>query len=41
MLPGLFEFGEDQKAPADVQINRLNDQVLVHYYTSEWKREER
>lgn len=42
VLPGLFEFGEDQKAPAGkVAVNELGDQVLVHYYTTEWKREER
>jgi spermidine synthase len=42
VLPGLFEFAEDQKSPAlTVAINELGDQVLVHYYESEWKREER
>jgi spermidine synthase len=41
VLPGAFEFGNDQKAPGDVAINRLNDQVLVHYYTEEWRKEER
>jgi len=33
-LPTLFEFPADQ-APANVEINRLNDQRLVHYYESD------
>jgi spermidine synthase len=41
VLPGCFEFAEDQKAPPGITINRLNDQVLVHYYTQEWRKEER
>lgn len=41
VLPGCFEFANDQRAPADVGVNRLNDQVLVHYYTEEWRKEER
>lgn len=31
VLPGLFVFPRDQQPP-DVDINRLNDQLLVHYY---------
>lgn len=31
LLPGLFVFPADQR-PADVEINRLSDQLLVHYY---------
>ena len=31
MLPGLFVFPRDQQPPA-VEVNRLNDQLLVHYY---------
>lgn len=31
LLPGLFVFPADQP-PADVEINRLGDQLLVHYY---------
>ena len=31
VLPGLFVFPKDQQPP-DVDINRLNDQLLVHYY---------
>ncbi|MBI3722656.1 polyamine aminopropyltransferase [bacterium] len=41
VLPGLFQFGDDQRAPPSAsEVNRLNDQVLVHLYTSEWKRSE-
>jgi spermidine synthase len=32
MLPTLFVFPADQGRPADVEINRLNDQTLVRYY---------
>lgn len=36
ILPSLFEFPLDMQAvPAD--INRLNNQALVHYYEDEWK----
>lgn len=31
LLPGLFVFPRDQQPP-DVEVNRLNDQLLVHYY---------
>ncbi len=31
MLPGLFVFAADQQ-PLPVEVNRLNDQLLVHYY---------
>lgn len=31
LLPGLFVFPRDQRPP-EVEINRLNDQLLVHYY---------
>jgi spermidine synthase len=31
MLPTLFVFPQDQQPP-EVDINRLNDQLLVHYY---------
>lgn len=37
---GLFSFPSDLKA-VDVDINRLNDQRLVRYYESEWRRWER
>lgn len=37
MLPTLFVFAKDMsRVPADV--NRLNNQVLVHYYEDEWRR---
>ena len=35
-LPALFAFPEDLKAPEDVEVNRLNDQLLLRYYESEW-----
>ncbi|MBL8970193.1 MAG: polyamine aminopropyltransferase, partial [Myxococcales bacterium] len=31
LLPGLFVFPRDQRPP-EVEINRLSDQLLVHYY---------
>ena len=37
VLPSLFEFPTDmQRVP--VEVNRLHDQVLVHYYEAEWGR---
>ena len=36
-LPQLFQFPNDM-LPVDAEPNRLNDQVLVRYYDSEWKR---
>jgi len=33
---GLFHFPKDMH-PVDVEINRLNNQVLVQYYESEWR----
>ncbi len=36
MLPGLFVFGKDVSR-IDVEGNRLNSQVLVRYYTEDWK----
>jgi spermidine synthase len=36
-LPTLFHFPKDMdEVPAEV--NRLNNQVLVHYYEEEWRR---
>ena len=34
MLPTLFVFPADQQ-PLQVEINRLNDQMLVHYYEAD------
>ncbi|PWB51951.1 MAG: spermidine synthase [Nitrosomonadales bacterium] len=34
--PVLFQFPLDM-APVETEINRLNNQALVHYYESEWK----
>ena len=37
VLPGLFQFGPDmERVPAEV--NRLDNQILVQYYESEWRR---
>ena len=33
---GLFRFPKDMQ-PVDVEVNRLNNQVLVQYYVSEWR----
>jgi spermidine synthase len=34
---GLFSFPPDM-AKVDAEVNRLNNQVLVHYYEDEWRR---
>ncbi|HWM87930.1 MAG TPA: hypothetical protein VNO33_18880, partial [Kofleriaceae bacterium] len=36
-MPGLFRFPADM-GPIDVEINQLDDQMLVRYYESEWRR---
>lgn len=36
-VPSLFEFPADMR-PVPVQANRLDDQVLVRYYSDEWER---
>jgi spermidine synthase len=36
-LASMFEFSADM-GPIDVEINRLDNQRLVHYYESEWRR---
>ena len=36
-LPTLFSFPKDM-AEVPAEVNRLNNQVLVHYYEDEWKR---
>jgi spermidine synthase len=33
----LFDFPDDMK-PVPAEINRLNNQVLVHYYDAEWRK---
>jgi spermidine synthase len=35
--PGLFAFPPDM-APVPVEVNRLDNQILVHYYGAEWQR---
>jgi spermidine synthase len=37
VLQGLFELPADLR-PMDAEINRLDNQALVHYYDSEWNR---
>lgn len=37
IVPQLFQFSEDM-APVPADINRLSNQVLVHYYDSEWRK---
>ena len=36
-LAAMFELSSDM-APLEVEINRLDNQQLVHYYESEWRR---
>ncbi|MEN6584826.1 MAG: polyamine aminopropyltransferase [Sulfuricella sp.] len=36
LTPTLFQFPKDM-APMETEINRLNNQALVHYYEAEWK----
>jgi spermidine synthase len=35
--PGLFDFPPDM-ATVPVEVNRLDNQILVHYYGAEWQR---
>jgi spermidine synthase len=37
LVPGLFAFGPDL-ARVPVEVNRLDNQILVQYYESEWRR---
>jgi len=36
ITPTLFQFPPDM-GPVDVEINRLNNQILVRYYENEWR----
>jgi spermidine synthase len=36
ILPGFFQFPADM-ARVDTEVNRLNNQILVRYYESEWR----
>ena len=36
-LAGMFRFSEDM-SPVEVEVNRLDNQRLVRYYESEWRR---
>ena len=35
--PSLFQFPKDMQ-PVDAEVNRLNNQALVHYYEAEWQK---
>ena len=35
-LRAMFAFPEDLRAPDDVEVNRLNSQILIRYYQDEW-----
>jgi spermidine synthase len=35
--PSLFQFPKDMQ-PVDTEVNRLNNQALVHYYEAEWQK---
>ncbi len=37
LMPTLFSLPQDM-APVPVEVNRLNNQILVQYYESEWRR---
>ena len=39
MMPSMFVLSADV-GPVPVEVNRLNNQVLVRYYNSEWKQRE-
>jgi len=34
----MFEFASDMTRPEEIEINRLDNQALVHYYETEWRR---
>jgi spermidine synthase len=36
-LEGLTQFPPDM-SPLPAEVNKLNNQVLVHYYEEEWRR---
>ncbi|MBS1768608.1 MAG: polyamine aminopropyltransferase [Acidobacteria bacterium] len=39
MMPSMFEFPKDTSRPDEpVEVNRLDNQALVRYYESEWRR---
>ncbi len=38
-MPSMFEFPKDTSRPDEpVEVNRLDNQALVRYYESEWRR---
>ncbi|QYO64894.1 hypothetical protein [Leptolyngbya sp. 7M] len=38
-LAAMFDFPSDMTPPSDdIEINRLDNQALVRYYESEWRR---
>ncbi|MEW6350336.1 MAG: polyamine aminopropyltransferase [Thermodesulfobacteriota bacterium] len=38
MIPTLFAFPQDVLPGPDIEVNRLNNQILVQYYRRAWKR---
>ena len=36
-LAGLFDFPPDQRPPEGIRVNRLHEQVLVHYHEEDWR----
>ncbi len=37
-LPAMFAFAPDMARPGELEVNRLNNQVLVHAYEREWRK---
>ncbi len=37
-MRSMFLMPEDMQRDPDVEVNRLNNQILVHYYEKEWRR---
>ncbi|MDH4268187.1 MAG: polyamine aminopropyltransferase, partial [Deltaproteobacteria bacterium] len=37
IAPSFFHFPKDMQ-PVETEINRLNNQILVQYYESEWRK---
>lgn len=34
----MFAFAPDMARPGELEVNRLNNQVLVHAYEREWRK---
>ena len=37
LLPTLFRFPADQRPPPGLRVNRLHEQLLVHYHEEDWR----